>query len=271
MDTCEAIWEVLHPLYMIPPTVEKWKEIARRFEELWNYPNCCGAIDGKHVRLECPVNAGSAYFNYKNFHSIVLQGVVDADAKFIAVDVGDYGRNSDSGIFGASHFGQAFYQKRLNLPVGQQNEYNLPYVFVGDEAYPLTPNLMKPFPKKALTREKRIYNYRHSRARRVVECAFGILTKKFRVFETTMLVTPETANKITLACCVLHNMLREKEGKPSDIHQELLDLQEDDNDQDEVNLHRGSNTAYAVRNKYVDFFNSNYGSVPWQNKIALFE
>lgn len=60
------------------------------------------------MRLECCVNAGSAYLNYKNFHSVVLQGV-DADAKLIAVDVGDYGQISDNGIFGASRFGQAFY------------------------------------------------------------------------------------------------------------------------------------------------------------------
>lgn len=58
-----------------------------------------------------PENSGSAYFNYKNFNSIVLQTVVDADAKFLFVDFGDYGRNNDSSVFYASRFGKLCTQK----------------------------------------------------------------------------------------------------------------------------------------------------------------
>lgn len=50
---------------------------------------------------------------------------------------------------------------------------------------------MKPFSRKSLTRERKIYNYKHSRATRIVECAFGVLTKKFRIFESVMPVAPE--------------------------------------------------------------------------------
>lgn len=69
---------------------------------------------------------------------------------------------------------------------------------------------MKPFARKQLTNSKRIYNYRQSRARRIVECAFGILTKRFNIFENKMLVNPEKATIITQAACVLHNLIIDK-------------------------------------------------------------
>lgn len=96
---------------------------------------------------------------------------------------------------------------KLLLPpprqIHEEVEDEFPFVFVADEAYPLKKNLMKPFARKQLTNSKRIYNYRQSRARRIVECAFGILTKRFNVFENKMLVNPEKATTITQAACVV--------------------------------------------------------------------
>lgn len=204
-ETCAAIWDTLSPIYMMTePTPEKWMTIANRFEELWNYQNCCGTIDGKHIRIEAPWNCGSAYYNYKNFHSIVMQAVVDADANFLIVDVGEVGRNSDGGVFAASNFGRRFIDQNLNLPLPRQLDPEkatlFPYVFVGDEAYGLTKHLMKPFARTtAITKERKIYNYRHSRARRIVECAFGMMVKKFRVLEHPMLVHPDLSQKNNLS------------------------------------------------------------------------
>lgn len=82
---------------MPQPTTESLKQNIQEYYVKWNYPNCCGAIDGKHVRVRCPSNAGSAFFNYKDFHSVVLLAIVDANLKFIAVDVGSYGREGDAG------------------------------------------------------------------------------------------------------------------------------------------------------------------------------
>lgn len=63
-ETCIALWEALNETYLkTPSTSDDWKNIAQEFNEEWNFPHCLGAIDGKHIMMECPKNGGSAYFN----------------------------------------------------------------------------------------------------------------------------------------------------------------------------------------------------------------
>lgn len=81
------------------PTTASLQQNIDNFFAKWNFPNCVGAIDGKHIRIKCPPRAGSSFFNYKDFHSIVLLAIVNANYKFVAVDVGSYGREGDAGEF----------------------------------------------------------------------------------------------------------------------------------------------------------------------------
>ena len=48
MDTCDAIWDSLAPTYLPEPKEEDWKNIAAGFYQRWDFPNCMGALDGKH-------------------------------------------------------------------------------------------------------------------------------------------------------------------------------------------------------------------------------
>lgn len=87
-------------------STEDWITIADQFYQRTNFPNVLGAVDGKHVRIIKPNNSGSSFFNYKKYFSIVLMAWVDADYKFVCVDVGSYGSSSDSSIFKQSNMGR---------------------------------------------------------------------------------------------------------------------------------------------------------------------
>ncbi|KAF0039337.1 hypothetical protein F2P81_007572 [Scophthalmus maximus] len=96
---CAAIEKVMMQTFLPRSTEDTWKEVAQRFWEKWNFPNCLGAIDGKHIVIQAPPLSGSLYFNYKKTFSIVLLALVDADYRFRCIQVGDFGRRSDGGVF----------------------------------------------------------------------------------------------------------------------------------------------------------------------------
>ncbi|KAL3171909.1 hypothetical protein MRX96_013489 [Rhipicephalus microplus] len=183
----EAFWLVLQPLYLQhPSTTDEWMKISQEFHERWNIPHCLGAIDGKHVTIESPANSGSMNFNYKGSFSKSLLAVCDAQYRFIYVEVGHSGSESDGGIFSRCNLQKNILQGALGLPpvstVG--NEGPLPYFFVSDEAFPLKEHVMRPYARRTLhedddkSYERRVFNYRMSRARRTIENTFGILAQR---------------------------------------------------------------------------------------------
>lgn len=100
----------------IPTTPEGWLEVAKQFEDIWNFPHCLGSLDGKHVVLQAPLNTGSEFFNYKSTFSVVLFALVDANYKFLYVDAGGQGRISDGGIFKNCSLYKKLERNKLNFP-----------------------------------------------------------------------------------------------------------------------------------------------------------
>ncbi|XP_060845266.1 uncharacterized protein LOC132924841 [Rhopalosiphum padi] len=190
IEVCKAIWKILKEKHMPTPTVADFENIAQEFYENWNFPNCFGSLDGKHIRIKCPKNSGSMFFNYKQFFSIVLMAVADANYKFIMIDVGAYGKDSDGGILSNSNILKRLENKTLKLPYPKKlpnSNVTGPYTFIADEAFPLRTYIMRPYPRRLLNDENKSYfNYRLSRARMTIECAFGIASAKFRILQKSM-------------------------------------------------------------------------------------
>lgn len=270
-----AIRQTLQPEYMSIPTKECWSKVANRYWELWNLPNCVGSLDGKHIRIKAPPKSGSAFYNYKGFFSVVLLAVADADGVFLSVDVGEYGRNSDGRVLKESAFGKALFTGNLQLPepIPLPGESTLfPFYFAADEAFPLTNNVMKPYARRQLTNEKRIFNYRLSRGRRSVECAFGMLTSKFRLLETPICCDIDKIDDIILAVCVLHNFIRKHDGILSNAT--LQTLIQDQTTEAETNTghnnrQRPANSALELRNALKEFFLHPNGVLPNQENYTV--
>lgn len=192
--------------------------------------------------------------------------VADANYYFTAIDVGAYGREGDSSVLKKSNFGKRLTANQLDLlpdkplPHSDDSAENsaMPFVFLGDEAFGLSRNLLRSYPSKALFREKKIYNYRHCRARRVVECAFGILSNKWRVLHSVILVHPDFATIVIQCCCILHNFVRKRGGV---VFEDTLscDLQ----DLEEVASVGGRSKGIEIRQLFCDYFNGP-GAVSWQ-------
>ncbi|GFS58015.1 DDE Tnp4 domain-containing protein [Trichonephila clavipes] len=90
--------------------------VAEEFWAKWNFPLCLGAMDGKHMRIKPPSHSGATYRNYKGFFSIVQLALVDANLKFLYVDVGTNGRASDGGVWGKSKLRHAIKNGDINIP-----------------------------------------------------------------------------------------------------------------------------------------------------------
>ena len=167
---------------MPTPTRTTWSQIVNDFLDLWNFPNCTGAIKGKRVKVQAPPHSGSKFFNYKHSFFVVLLALVDALYKFTVVGIGSYGRNSAGGIFPHSKLGK-YLETHLGIPEDEElpgtSCFFASYLIVGDDAFPLKTYLMRPYPGLQSKGDNEKSIFRLSRARRVVENAFGKRSQKF--------------------------------------------------------------------------------------------
>ena len=248
------------------PTTEMLLAMSNEFYLKWNFPNCVGSIDGKHIRLKCASNSGNMYYNCKHYYSVVLQGLADARYRFIAIDVDAYGKQSDSGIFRQSSLYQLLSSSNFNMPNAKKlplSDVELQFVILEDEAYQLLSYLMRPYPRRQLSESRKLFNYRLSRGRRVVEGDFGILAAKWRILNKPIETSPYMAGRTVKCICVLHNTVIDREGLDE---ASLLELQSQEDsfstnlNEPERQLTRSNNRSNLrdrrIRETFTVYFNS---------------
>lgn len=251
---------------------------------MWQFNHCVGSMDGKHVLIKKPANSASSYFNYKKTFSVILFAIVNAKYEFMYVKTGINGSVSDSEVLKNTSFYKKLTSGNLNLPGPQLlpgTDTLAPYVFLGDGAFAIEENIMKPFKhNQLLTYNKRIFNYRLSRARRVVENAFGILSSRFRIFYKPIQLSLKNADSVIVATCYLHNYLRRK--SPNYITNSSLDYEDIENGTfHEADWHLENHflplerrnphsvkkkTGEKVRQNFIEYFNGE-GNVSFQDRM----
>lgn len=177
------------------------------------------------------------------------------------VDIGAKGRESDGGVFAHSEIGKRFESGSFNLPPPQKvrNGPVLPFVLVADEAFPLTTYMMRPFPRSGnLNIEKKIFNYRLSRARRLIESAFGMLVARWRIYSKPIFASVASVQKIVQATVVLHNFIIQNEKEPIPLNtttRENIEINSCGLRDIISRTGRSKRDAVAVRNAFTEYFN----------------
>lgn len=144
-----------------------------------------------------------------------------------------------------------------------------PFVIVGDQAFPLLVNLMRPFPENQSIGNdaNEQFNYRLSRARRVSENAFGISTSLFTIFTKPFDIRcDETRNDLILSTCLLHNLIRDEneefflshQTNSNHTQQSQINTDNDESTENTAQL----NSAIQIRKTFVRYF-STVGAVSW--------
>ncbi|KAJ8393925.1 hypothetical protein AAFF_G00054580 [Aldrovandia affinis] len=251
------------------PKKEDWMTIAEEFRQHWNFPNCLGSIDGKHVNIQAPSKSGSLYFNYKGTYSIVLLAVVDARYRFRVVDVGAYGRRSDGGTLASSSSARpcrmadwtslktGCCQKQSTWDANPMSLWQMRHSHCRDTS--CAHSRVQPLQKEQGIQLPTL------RAKMIVENTFGILSAQWRMYRRVIGTSPGNVEKCVKATCVLHNFIRWTAGSPAAERQapDPVDLQPIRR----VGTNNATREAIHVRETLASYFSAE-GAVPWQDNVA---
>uniref|UniRef100_A0A8C7UJ66 DDE Tnp4 domain-containing protein n=1 Tax=Oncorhynchus mykiss TaxID=8022 RepID=A0A8C7UJ66_ONCMY len=236
METCEAIERKMLAIHLPRPTEETWRQTSRVFMKNGTFP--------------------IVWDREKGTFSVVLLALVDANYHFTAIQVGDFGRNSDGGVYANSPLGRAMASKTLQIP----------YTLVVHAAFPLKPYLMRPYAGHNISYEKEIFNYRLCRM--TVEKAFRILAARWRILYQKINLLPSEVDILVVAMYILHNFLT----KPCDVE---MWLQQGGAGLRQgmrgiaIQANRAGQEAVSVRQKFTKYFTSVEGKIDFQDRMVV--
>lgn len=224
------------------------------FEESYGIPQIMGAIDGCHIEINAPPDNHEDYFNRKQHYSVNLQGIVDANLKFIHATVGYPGSIHDARVLIrlSGLYDIAQNEQILSGPTCNINGIETRPLLAGDSAYPLTSWLVKPYLDRGrLTPEKRKFNLKLSALRCVVERAFGMLKGRWRIALKKVEQKTSTLKKTVIAACVLHNICIERGDLYDTDNSDSDDSSDDDND-GRIGIETGNDIREALKDYVRD-------------------
>lgn len=193
------------------PDFNRMEEIKSRFEASYGLPNCCGAIDATHIMMTLPaVQTSDDWCDQENNYSMLLQGIVDHEMRFIDIMTGLPGGMTFSRLLKFSAFFKLCENgERLNGKVRTSDGGDVirEYV-VGGFGYPLLPWLMTPCETDGISNPQSTFNDKHGAARMLAVRAFALLKGNWRILSKVMW-RPDKRKlpSIILICCLLHNII----------------------------------------------------------------
>lgn len=255
-EICTAIVDTLLSKYIHIPGGAALQETIQRFEFEYGFPQCAGVVDGSHIPIISPQECPADYYNRKGFHSIILQGTVDSQGKFIDINVGWPGRVHDARVFSNSSLYDRGQNNRLfpSDTVRIANE-DVPIVILGDPAYPLLPWLMKAFPDNGhLTTQQKHYNYCLSKTRVIVEHAYGRLKGRWRCLQKRLDIDVASVPQVIAACCVLHNICETHGDSFDDEWMGDVETSDTNSSSTTATTTTTGDMAVRIRNAYMTYF-----------------
>lgn len=251
--------KLLRKVIYMPQEAEADK-ISKSFEKMTGgIPQIIGCIDGTHIPILPPEEGLKDFINRKSWASIILQGIVDDRCLFRNISCKFPGSAHDANVFKNSAIFERAEQIWPKEKIGF-NGVDIPYILLGDPAYPLLPWLMKNYPGSGLTAERQSFNEHMNSGRIRVEMSFGKLKCRFRILCKRSEVSYKFMPKVVAACCVLHNLI-ELNKKSNIISQQWIKdakmwdsvFQQPDIEQ---SRERNDFSAVIIRNSLCDLLHS---------------
>ena len=235
VEVCKLIVDHLWQHHVrFPASEEEMKKAIQEMDMIWQATGAFSGLDGCHIPIKCPSGGGESrkeYYNFKNFYSVVLMGLLDAKYRFIWASAGLPGSTHDSMIFQTTKlYNRIVNENYLPRVSTKVNGHNIPPIILGDSAFPHHSWLQKPYSNANLSEKQAYFNYRLSRGRMVTECAYGQMKGRWRVLYKKCESEPESMKDMILACVVLHNICIDLSDRGSKCFDARFDQEVTDKD-----------------------------------------
>ena len=194
------------------PSQNEQLQCSKHYEDIKGFPGVIGMIDGSHIQIRKPKERGQDYYNRKDFYSVILQGVVGKDLRFVDVLTGWPGKVHDARVFRNSPLFTQGRAVRENCHI------------LGDSAYPNLEWILTPYRDNGhLSHSQKKYNITHASIRSVVERAFGLLKNRFTRLRYIHQQDIDTIVATILTACIMHNICILQEDECADALEEALE------------------------------------------------